>query len=134
MKKAIFIFTARNGKPEFADLSEYRFREHLKEHEGKIYEVYLRENKRTLTQNRFYRVYLEMIEAETGNSADDLHEYFKRKHLAPRFVEIMGKEIKLPASTTTLTKTEFGDYMEKICAECGVPLPDPTEAGFITNY
>lgn len=134
MNHPLFIFKAENGKPRFAEMSEVRFRDHLKAHDGKTYEIRLRETKRTLQQNRFYWLYLEVIEAETGNSANDLHEYFKRVHLPPRFIMVMGKEVKIPASTTALSKWEMGEYMEKICAECAVPIPDPVETGFIPNY
>ena len=36
----------------------------------------------------------------------------------------MGKEIKIPKSTTELKKHEFSEYMEKICAETNVEIPD----------
>lgn len=134
MKQALFIFTAENGKPKFADLSEYRFREHLKQHEGKTYEVYMRESKRSLSQNRLYWAWLEHVEKETGNTASDLHEYFRRKFLPPKFIKVLDKEVKIPASTTDLSKNDFGEYLDKCSMECGVELLDPTEAGFITNY
>lgn len=133
MKKALFIFTARQGKPEFAEYSEIRFREHLKQHDGSVYEIYLRENKRTLSQNRYYWAWLEHVEQETGNDASELNEYFKRAHLPPKFITVLGKEIKVPRSTTELSKTEFSDFLDKCSAECGVPLLDPAEAGYIVN-
>jgi hypothetical protein len=34
----------------------------------------------------------------------------------------MGKEIKLPASTTDLDKSSFGEYLDKICAMTNIPL------------
>jgi hypothetical protein len=36
----------------------------------------------------------------------------------------MGKDIKVPQSTTNLKKYEFGDYMDKISALTSVPIPD----------
>jgi len=90
---------------------------------------------RTGAQNRYYWFYLGIIEAETGNTASDLHETFKRTLLPPRFITttIKGKEqeIKIPASTTKLSKIDMGDYLEKICAETNVPIPDPATAGFV---
>lgn len=91
--------------------------------------------KRTNAQNRFYWVYLRIIENETGNSSNDLHEYFKRVLLPPRFITIKNKErkdleVKIPASTTKLNKIDMGEYMEKICAETGVPIPNPCENGY----
>lgn len=127
MKNPLFIFKAKGGKPDFAELSEIRFREHLKSHEGKIYEIYLRGNKRTLSQNALYWKFLEYIEIETGNNADDLHQLFRRTLLPPKFITVLGKEIKVPKSTTDLSSGEFSDYMDKISSRSGVPIPD-TEA------
>jgi hypothetical protein len=110
--------------------SEYnlgRFRQYCKENIGKVLRIELQTNTRTLSQNALYWLYLEVIERETGNNANDMHEYFRRTLLPPKFIKVMGKEIKIPKSTTELKKTEFGDYMDRISAETGVAIPD-TEA------
>lgn len=78
-------------------------------------------------QNRYYWAYLNIISQETGDDANSLHEYFKRKHLAPKFISAMGKEIKIPASTTKLTKEQFGKYIDLIELECGVIAPNPDD-------
>ena len=88
---------------------------------------------RSLSQNAYYWAYLRVIEQETGHTADDLHEYLKRKLLPPRFITILDQEIKIPASTTKLNKHEMGEYLDKIAALTGVPLPDPEMAGYISN-
>lgn len=82
-------------------------------------------DKRTDNQNAFYWAYLRIISDETGDTSNDLHEFFKRKFLAPKFITVLGKEIKIPGSTAKLSKADFGEYLERICAECGVPIPDP---------
>lgn len=130
MTQPSFIFTAKNGSTDFAPMTKVRLKEYLTAHEGKVFEIRMRENKRSLNQNAYYHVYLEVIEAETGNNANDLHEYFRRLLLPPKFVTVMGKTIRMPTSTTELSKTDFGTYLEKINAECGVPLPDKTLAGY----
>jgi hypothetical protein len=70
---------------------------------------------------------------ETGDNADDLHEFFKRKLLPPVFKTIRGEEIKLPASTTDLSKSDFAEYLDRICALTNVPLPDPVAAGYLPH-
>lgn len=80
---------------------------------------------RTTSQNSFYWAYLRIIANETGETEDDLHSLFKRKFLPPEFVTILGVEIKRPASTTKLDKIAFGEYMDKISAMTGIPIPDP---------
>lgn len=135
MKKHIFLFTAKEGKPDLgSDANRARFNDTLKNNEGKTFRIELVENKRSLSQNALYHLYLSVIERETGNNSHDLHEYFKRVLLPPRLIKVMGKELKIPASTTQLTKTEFGEYMEKICAETSVPIPNPADAGFYSDY
>lgn len=120
-----FIAKAKNGGMDFgSDYNTARFKQWLKDNEGKELRIQPLTRKRTLNQNDFYWFYLEIIERETGNNANDLHEYFKRLLLPPKFVQVMNKTIKLPKSTTELNKVEFSDYMDKICAEVEIPIPD----------
>lgn len=96
-------------------------------HDGKKVRVVIEDDKnpRTLKQNAFYWLYLGLIEDDTGNTAEDLHEIFKRKFLKPRFVKFKNEEVKLPASTTKLDPLDFMEYMDKICALTGIPIPNP---------
>ena len=102
-----------------------RFDEYLILLEGKRVRLTVgkEEDERTLSQNALYWAYLHIVAQETGNGPDDLHEYFKRAHLTPKFITVMGKEIKIPQSTRNLTKAAFSDYMTAIQAETNVPLP-----------
>ena len=100
--------------------------DYLMSNEGKklVVEIDLEKGKRSLDQNSFYWLYLGIIEKETGNLATDLHELFKRKFLPPIPKKILGVEFRIPASTTTLSKTDFGEYMDNICSLTNVPIPD----------
>lgn len=80
--------------------------------------------KRTLTQNAYYWFYLRVIASETGHNPDELHEYFRRVLLPPRFIKIFDNEIKIPSSTTDLDKSDFSEYLDKISALTNVPLPN----------
>lgn len=129
-----FIATAKNGILDFgSDYNNIRLMEFLRKHEGKKFAVEMIKTKRSLSQNNFYHLYLGVIEQETGNSSNDLHEYFKRALLPPKFITVLGKEIKIPSSTTELSKIEFGEYLDKIVAMTNVPLPDPELAGFFVE-
>ena|SRR3990167_9739614 len=86
--------------------------------------------KRSLQQNAYYWAYLNLIEDETGNLAEDIHEIAKRKFLPPRFTSVKGQEYKLPATTSNLDKKDFGDYMDKISAWCEIAIPNPEEFKF----
>lgn len=116
----------KNGLPELSVLQQ----EHLRKYEDKWVIIEPPKNIRTLNQNNFYWLYLGMIESETGNLATDLHEYYKRILLPPKYIKINDKEIKIPSSTTDLSKNDFGEYMDKISADCGVEIPNPCENGY----
>lgn len=108
-----------------------RFRQCLKENEGVDFRIEKLISTRSMSQNSLYHLFLDVICKETGNDHNNLHEYLKRELLPPKFIKILinGKEVerKIPASTTELNKTDFGDYMDKISSLTNVPIPD-TEA------
>lgn len=88
--------------------------------------------RRTLSQNALMWAELnwivDAIGRETGNDADDLHRFFKRKFLPPRIIEINGEVMELEPTTTTLTTVGMSEYMERIRAWCaselGLVLPE----------
>jgi len=104
--------------------------------EGKkkfVAEFKVHRQKRSLKQNRLYHAYLNMIESDTGNDHDAMHEFFKRKLLSWTCHDIYDEEIPIVQSTTKLNTKEFTDFLDKVKAfmmEQGVYLPAPGEAGF----
>lgn len=89
-----------------------------------------KKNTRSLSQNAYLWVYYQVIENETGTNVNDVHEWAKRMFLPPRFITVMNKEMKIPASTTNLSKHEFSEYLDKIAAATNIPIPDPELAGY----
>lgn len=84
---------------------------------------------RSDAQNRLYWLYLTLIEEETGNDRDALHEHFKREYLKlpPQIItkpDGTEVEVQLYRSTTTLSKTAFSEYMQKIERDSGVMIPE----------
>ncbi len=112
-------------------------RVYLSKFHGKDFVGEVEKSKRSLSQNAYMWVYLEIVAKETGNMSEDLHYYFKSSLLPKVIVKIKGRkgvyEIEKLASTTKLDKLQFGEYLEKICAITGVPLPDPAEAGYFVG-
>lgn len=110
--------------------------------DGKRYNVTISKEsaKRTLSQNRLYRLWLACIAAETGNDADLLHEFFKRKFLGVFSRIIYGDEIQTAPTTTALNTEEFTNYLNKVqvfAAEEGIILPNPGDlifAQFVEKY
>ncbi len=121
--------------------SEYnrtRFKQFLRENKGKWIRIEKPKSLRSNRQNSYYWAYLEIISHETGNLAEDLHEFFRIKLLPKKFVVIHGKqgdyEIEKRKSTTELSKTEFGEYLDKISAVTEIALPDPSQLeGYISD-
>lgn len=124
----IFFGTAKDLK--FVCSNTRAWLDYLEKNDGKkiMIEVKLEKARRSLSQNDYlWGVVYKTIALETGHTENEVHEYLKRVCLPPRFTKIMGKEIKLPASTTELNKAEFGEYIEKIRAEVapmGIAIPE----------
>ena len=121
---AIFYFKPVKGLMEWTNKRDlYDF---LLENEGK--ECYANIGKikgvRSLPQNSFYWLYLEIISKETGNNVDDLHRLFKGLFLPKKTVVFKGKEYLMSGSTTELSKGDMSMYMDRICAETSIPIPD----------
>jgi hypothetical protein len=101
-----------------------------------------RERKRSDAANRWlwasYRIAFEQFQArarEAGqpcpfDGVDDLHEWWKCKHLGfEERVGPTGKRIEKLRSTTKLNPGQFGDFVDAFAAEChehGVFIPPPT--------
>ena len=99
---------------------------------SKSYSVEVRERKarRSLDQNALMWLWLTCIESETGNDRNDLHDYFKKKYIAPKEVEVFGVK-ELEYTTTDLSTGQFKEYLDKIQAfastELSITLPNPED-------
>lgn len=123
--RAINIKNTRWPLMDFgSEYNEARLHNFLLENNGKLFRIEMEKTTRSISQNNLYWMYLGIIERETGNNAKNLHELYRRTLLPPKFITVMGKEIKIPMSTSELKKQEFSDYMDKIYAETNVPIPD----------
>jgi hypothetical protein len=98
--------------------------------------ITLHREKRTIPQNRLYRLWLGVIADETGyDSTDDLHEAFKVMFLGTKTVEIGRIEQTIPISTTKLDTAQFTHFLERLEAwagsELGIILPHPEDAYWV---
>lgn len=121
----IFYFKPKFGLIEWTNKA--LLHQFLLENEGKEYYAKIGKVKgiRSLNQNALYWVYIELIASETGHNADELHKLFKGLFLPKKEIEWNGKKYMMSGSTANLSKAEFGIYMDKICAETNIPIPDP---------
>lgn len=120
-------------------------------------EVLIRPYKRNRSreQNSLYWKWLTVIETETGQDRESLHEHYKGKFLArilvrddPKYAEMshrvkavrndghheiadqMRAHIMFMTSTSVLNTKQFSEYMdmiEKDAAETGITLPQPED-------
>lgn len=127
MNLNIFYGKAKNGELIFSN--QKAIRDFLCSVEDKplVISIGKERDVRSDNQHRYYWFYLRLIANDTGHTEDELHQLFKRIFLPPTFITVLGREIKIPSTTKKLNKTEFGEYLEKINAETGIPLPDPKD-------
>lgn len=124
----MFNALVKNGELDFgSDYNLARFKQWLKDREGKKIKISEFKSLRSNLQNSFYWAYLDIISRETGDDPNSLHEFFKRKLLPPRFISALGKEIKVTASTTKLNKIEMGEYIMRISSLVSIPVPNPED-------
>jgi len=129
---SVFRAVAKQGQLSLgSDANKARFLEDVKNNEGATYRIERQKPVRSLSQNNYYWLYLGLVEAETGNDRNELHSIFKRKFLPVTVKQLYGETFAVTSSTRNLDKIAFGEYLDKISALTGVPLPDPKDAGFL---
>lgn len=101
--------------------------------------VELRRRKRSLEQNAYYwGVVIELIRHGINDAwghrltKEETHEFLKLRFNAVEYLdESTGEVVRLPRSTTELTKSEFEDYQtdcKNFAKEyLGFTIPDPNE-------
>ncbi len=119
------IAHVKDGRLKVSGLN--RFDDVVRHFEGEDVIVTIEElkNKRTLEQNAYYwgAVLPAILDEYPGHTPEELHTYFK-KFLPTKFITVFGKEIAVEKSTTKLSTKEFSEYIEKICREVGIPVPN----------
>lgn len=90
--------------------------------------VAIKETKRTNTQNALYWLVLTIIAEEIGMIPEELHDEIKVRFLGVKKRMVYGHEIIEPISTTTLSKKQFGELIDKVYAlagELNIKIPSP---------
>lgn len=88
------------------------------------------EELRSIQQNKYYHLVLDIICDHTGDNHMSLHEDLKIKLLGKPYV-YKDREVMIIPSTTQLTTKTFGDYLEKVfkfaSEDLGIVLPSPNQ-------
>lgn len=102
-----------------------------------IFELKRQREKRTLSQNKLYWLWLGCISDETGDDTSFLHYYYSNRFLPKTEKLIFEERFEIIKSTTELDTKEFTTYLERIqqhAAEWNCILPLPEERGFEEFY
>lgn len=91
--------------------------------------------KRSLAQNKLMWLWFACIESETGQYAQDIHDYYCFKFLPKEIADLKtGEMMRVGGHTSTLTSEAFTDFLNKVQAdaasELGITLPVPDDEGF----
>lgn len=130
------------------ELPRKRFAKEIRVFSGAQVEITVRKKRkrRTSPQNRYYwgavipaiiQAFIDLghegLQIGSSESAETIHAFLKGKFLdnGLEIADAHGEAIKLPASTTRCTTSEFMDYLadiQKWAAEVlGIVVPDPGE-------
>ena len=114
-KRAVDFLTALNiGKPWQVTIAPLR-------------------KKRSTDQNSLYWKWCGIVADETGNTADDVHEFAKSRFLPKHFVTINDETRETRKTTTKLSTKDMSEFMTKFSAwaesEMGIALPHPEDLG-----
>lgn len=85
---------------------------------------------RTKRQNRYlWGVVYKLLSDETGNDAEDLHEYFLGEYFGWEWVHVMRVKTQRPKHRSKNLRTndffEFVEFIRRRAAENGYFIPDP---------
>lgn len=88
--------------------------------------------RRSLPQNRLMWMWFACIGQDTGQSIDDIHDYYAYKFL-PRYITELetGAQVRVPGHTSTLTTEAFTEFLNQVQAdaatELNITLPTPDD-------
>jgi len=91
--------------------------------------------RRSLAQNKLMWLWFACVESETGQYAQDVHDYYCLKFLPKDITDLKtGEVLRVGGHTSTLTSEAFTDFLNKVQAdaatELGIKLPVPDEEGW----
>jgi hypothetical protein len=117
-----------------------RLLEWARQHPGKnvVIKFERKGSKRSSPQNRYYwgcvikEITLRLRDlGHQWLTDEDVHDMMKLKFNHEQIVSEEGEVLELPKSTTTLTKTQFAEYVDNIrmwaSGFLGINIPDPNQ-------
>lgn len=91
------------------------------------------ETRRARANAYLWAVPYKLIAAESGYSADEVHELMKIRHNSTRIVDpSTGEEIRVGQSTAKLSVQDFSDFIERVLVDAaewwGIVCPEPNSS------
>lgn len=88
--------------------------------------------KRSVAQNRLMWLWFTCLESETGQPAQDIHDYYCLKFLSRDVIDIStGAITRVGGHTSTLSTEAFTIFLNQVhsdaATELGITLPSPDE-------
>ena len=88
--------------------------------------------KRSIAQNRLMWLWFSYLESETGQPAQDIHDYYCLKFLPRDVIDLStGVLTRVGGHTSTLSTQAFTDFLNRVhsdaATELGILLPSPDD-------
>lgn len=88
--------------------------------------------RRSLPQNKLMWMWFACISQETGQSSQDIHDYYAMKYLPRHITDLeTGATVRVPGHTSTLTTEAFTEFLNQVQAdaatELNITLPTPDD-------
>lgn len=87
-------------------------------------------NKRSLSQNSYFWLCMQVLSDYTGHTPEEMHVVVKGLYCPKKEVKVGEKVYSIPKGTSELSKGEFVELMMNVnvlASSLGVILPDPTD-------
>lgn len=99
-----------------------------------VYNVILKEIRRSNPQNRLYWQWVGIIGKHVGHNKDDLHDAFKRNFIGEySYTDVFGRVVIKAKSSKKLKKAEFSEFMNKVFIYASgekITLPSTKDFGY----
>jgi hypothetical protein len=106
-------------------LLRHFFKTHCKDGDSFTETLTNKKPKRSIEQNNYYYLYLDLISSSSGHSVEELALWAKGKFLSKGITEVFGEKTRIVKSSADLNRDEFTEFLNRIEDVTEIPLPDP---------
>lgn len=107
-------------------LLRHFFKTHCKDGDSFTETLTNKRPKRSIEQNNYYHLYLDLIASSSGHTIKELKKWAVGQFLTTGITEVFGDKTRVTDSSSDLNMNEFTEFLNKIEDKTEIPLPDPT--------